>query len=161
MPGTNARITQAQLLTDFIHNFLYSVRAIHDRACHSHLRQNNEQLMLLITPTEGSFGRTRGAARREQFGPRDGSPLQCASQNKKLLLSSFWAQPWVVSLRSRHCFTSHFPIMSSMMENLCCFIKISSLPFPLGSFSEGCPVIKNGSEMAQRNCRNLSEQAGL
>lgn len=89
MPGTNARITQAQLLTDFIHIFLYSVRAVHNRVCHSHLRQNDEQLVLLISPTEGTLAGPEGQLEESSSDLRDSSPLQCVSQNKKLLLSSF------------------------------------------------------------------------
>lgn len=141
MPGTNVRITKAQLLTDFIHIFPYLVGAIHDRVCHSHLRQNDKQLVLLTTLTEGSFGRLQGAARREQLWPQRWLSTPVCNPEQKATAQFILSTTLGGFSQIECCFTSYFPIRSSMMENLCCFIKISSLPLPLGSFSEGCPLI--------------------
>lgn len=45
----NAKITQAQLITDFIQIFLYSVRAVQDTMYRFHLTHNNG----VITITDG------------------------------------------------------------------------------------------------------------
>lgn len=155
MPATNARIAQAQLLTDFIHIFFYSVRAVHDRVQFP----PQTEWWAADNPHWGQLW--QGQLAESSSDPRVALHSTVHPTIKNHCSAHSEHSPgWFLSDQS-HCFTSHFPIMSSMMENLCCFVKISSLPLPSGSFSEGCPLIKNDPEMAQRNCRNLSEQAGL